>query len=221
MMTDRIALVMPAWNEESLIGQTVLSCLPFGDTIVVNDGSSDSTARIATDNGAHVINFAENVGYDRALMAGLAYAWHKGYKLAITVDADGQHNLADVVVITKRLNSGVNLVVGQRPAFQRTAEHIYSLYSSKFWGVSDPLCGMKGYDLTVFEEHDFDCSTDTVGTRLLALAVRRGLKIEQHPISISRRKGESKFGSGLRPNLKILRALLHSMYTAHWKRTKN
>jgi glycosyltransferase involved in cell wall biosynthesis len=210
---------MPAWNEESLIGQTVLSCLPFGDTIVVNDGSLDSTARMATENGAHVINFDQNVGYDRALMAGLAYAWQQGYKIAITVDADGQHDLADVLVLTERLNSGANVVVGVRPSFQRTAERIFSMFSSKFWGVSDPLCGMKGYDLTVFGERDFDCVTDTVGTKLLALAIRRGLKVEQHPITISRRKGASKFGSGIRPNLKIIRALFHSVYIAHWNRT--
>jgi glycosyltransferase involved in cell wall biosynthesis len=213
--TNRIALVMPAWNEESAIGKTVLSYLAHGDVVVVDDGSTDTTATVAANVGAYVVKLDENVGYDRALMSGMAYAWSQGYQVAITVDADGQHYARDVEYFVERIANGANVVVGKRPEFQRVAERIFSVFATRFWGVTDPLCGMKGYDLAVFSESDFKCEDETVGTKLLAIAIRRRLCVEQHQISVGKRRGASKFGTGVRPNVKILFAMFNSIKIAH------
>ena len=208
--TCKIAVVIPAYNEGASIGAVVRGMNNYGDVIVVNDFSTDDTAAAAQSAGAIVITHTTNRGYDAALSTGLSRAFMLSYEIAVTADADGQHTGEAIENALGYIasNSQCDVVLGKRQAFQRISERIYSLYARAVWNIGDPLCGLKAYRLSAFLARDFEYTDDFVGTKLVALAIARGRNLHEVSIVTVRRVGESKFGSGLRPNLLILRSML-------------
>ncbi len=105
--SDRVLVIMPAWNEADSVGATVTDVLradPSYDVLVVNDGSTDATARVAEAAGATVLSLPFNLGVGGAMRAGFTWAERRGYSRAIQVDADGQHNPEDI----ERVLSGLD-----------------------------------------------------------------------------------------------------------------
>ena len=94
-----VLVIVPAWNEEQNVGTTVREILATGrdyDVAVVDDGSMDATAAVAREAGAIVLSRPCNLGDGGAMRTGFTYAKRMGYERAIQVDADGQHNPADI-----------------------------------------------------------------------------------------------------------------------------
>ena len=87
----RVAIVIPAFNEEEAISAVVSGISAYGTAIVVNDGSTDNTQQVAAAAGALVVSHEVNRGYDNALATGLAKAVAEQFDFAITLDGDGQH----------------------------------------------------------------------------------------------------------------------------------
>jgi glycosyltransferase involved in cell wall biosynthesis len=82
---------------------------------VVNDGSTDDTKSEALRAGAHVIDLPFNVGYGVALQTGLIWAKRCGVQIVVTLDADGQHDPAEITKILSPVVSGqADLVLGSR-----------------------------------------------------------------------------------------------------------
>ncbi len=95
----RLFYIIPAFNEASVIAQTVASLstdAPLGEIVVVDDGSRDDTGPLALSAGAVVLRHLKNRGYGAALQTGLAYAQTQDADVAVTFDADGQHDPEDV-----------------------------------------------------------------------------------------------------------------------------
>lgn len=96
---DSVLVIVPAWNEEQNVGTTVREILDTGrgyHVAVVDDGSADGTAAVAREAGAIVLSLPFNLGVGGAMRTGFTYAQRMGYSRAIQVDADGQHNAADI-----------------------------------------------------------------------------------------------------------------------------
>lgn len=96
---DSVLVIVPAWNEEQNVGTTVREILATGrgyDVAVIDDGSVDATAAVAKEAGAVVLSLPFNLGVGGAMRTGFTYAQRMGYSRAIQVDADGQHNPADI-----------------------------------------------------------------------------------------------------------------------------
>ncbi|HWM16675.1 MAG TPA: glycosyltransferase family 2 protein [Microbacterium sp.] len=96
---DRVLIIVPAWNEMRNVGTTVReirAASPHYDVAVIDDGSTDGTASAAREAGAVVIVLPFNLGVGGAMRTGFTYAQRHGYSRAIQVDADGQHNPADI-----------------------------------------------------------------------------------------------------------------------------
>jgi glycosyltransferase involved in cell wall biosynthesis len=96
---DSVLIIVPAWNEERNVGNTVREILttdPHYHVAVVDDGSTDATAAVAREAGATVLSLPFNLGVGGAMRTGFTYAAREGYTRAIQVDADGQHNPADI-----------------------------------------------------------------------------------------------------------------------------
>jgi glycosyltransferase involved in cell wall biosynthesis len=92
-------IIVPAWNEERNVGNTVREIArahPEYDIAVVDDGSTDSTADVAREAGATVLSLPYNLGVGGAMRTGYTYAQREGYRRAIQVDADGQHNPVEI-----------------------------------------------------------------------------------------------------------------------------
>ena len=94
----RVAIV-PAHNEAGAVGGDVDELRAFDpllDVVVVDDGSTDSTAAVARDRGAAVVRLPYNLGIGGAVQTGFKYALERGYDVAVRLDGDGQHDPAEL-----------------------------------------------------------------------------------------------------------------------------
>lgn len=214
MKSARVAIVVPAFNESQVITAVVSGFSVYGVPIVVNDASTDNTEQLARNAGAIVVSHSLNCGYDMALASGLARALAEGFDFAITADGDGQHLPTNIETVLCELSDGADLVVGIRDRFQRFSETLFSIMASKLWGISDPLCGMKGFRLSKLKNVDSLHSYSSIGTELLIRAVRSGWNIKQIPVNTRDRKDRSRFGSGFYANWLIIRAMLLGLFCA-------
>lgn len=112
----KILVLVPAWNEERNVGNTVREIQAADadyDIVVIDDGSSDHTADVARAAGATVLALPFNLGVGGAMRAGFTYARQFGYRRAVQVDADGQHNPADIADVVGALEHA-DIAIGAR-----------------------------------------------------------------------------------------------------------
>ncbi len=114
--SSEVLVVIPAFNESATIAKVVSEVFASGFAcVVVDDGSTDSTAHIAKKVGAAVLSLPFNTGVGGALRCGFRYAIENGYKAVIQCDADGQHHshhFLDLVSCTNTTNA--DFVLGSR-----------------------------------------------------------------------------------------------------------
>lgn len=204
-----IGFIIPAFNEETTIQSVTRSVGGFGQVVVVDDASTDNTAQLAESAGATVARLPYNQGYNSALEAGFRVASEKKFDYVITVDADGQHQIEDVKSIIEGLKAGYDLVLGQRQAYARFTEWFFGLVTRLKWGITDPLCGLKGYNIELYKAVGFFDSKGSTGTELMIRSLNRGCRYHQAQIITKSRCNEaSRFGSTLKANLKIIKSLI-------------
>ena len=208
MATPRVAILIPAYNEESTIGGVVSSACEFGKVIVSDDGSSDATAELARRNGAVVISQDGNRGYDSALAFGLSSVSLEDFDFVVTMDADGQHDFTDILSFVNALVAGADLVVGTRPQKARFMEKVFGLFTRCVWGVIDPLCGMKGYKTSLLREKGDIKTYNSVGTEVLMFALTNGFRVDSVQIAVKARNGKPRFAGISRANIVIGRSLV-------------
>ena len=208
----RAAVIIPCYNEAATIARVVASVRGVCTPIVVDDAGTDGSGRLAAEAGAEVVRHERNRGYDGALQSGFERARAMGIGAVATFDADGQH---DAGMLTRMLEpvllGRVRLVIGVRPEFARLAEAAFGAYTRLRYGVADILCGMKAYDMGLFVEHGCFDSYGSVGTELALAALRSGVAFETVPVPVFARADAPRFGSTLRANMKILRAMALGM----------
>jgi glycosyltransferase involved in cell wall biosynthesis len=158
-VTLRCAVVIPAYNHGRQLGDVLAKTLRFGFPVfVVDDGSTDSTPQIlASFSQATVIRHDKNMGKGASLLKGLSLAL-KIADYAITLDADGQHNPADIPSLVQAVQEGNRpLVIGKRSGMEHTNVPWTSRWGrrfSNFWvwascgkWVSDSQSGFRLYPL--------------------------------------------------------------------------
>jgi hypothetical protein len=115
---SKTLVFIPAWNEEDnlpAVLDELRSGLPECDVLVVDDGSTDSTADVARQRGAEVLSFGENRGLQHGIAAGYAYAAEHDYAFVGRVDADGQHPVAELARLLAVVGAGeADVAVGSR-----------------------------------------------------------------------------------------------------------
>jgi glycosyltransferase involved in cell wall biosynthesis len=118
----RVCVVIPCFNEAKVIGDVVKdakkvfrrSRLTF-EIVVIDDRSSDDSGNVASNAGATVIYHILNQGAGGATSTGLRYAEEYGFDMAVTMDADGQHDPDDVLAcVNKAITDNSDLLVGSR-----------------------------------------------------------------------------------------------------------
>ena len=113
--SHQILVIIPAFNEELRVAQVVKAASVFLPVLVVDDGSSDGTAQIAETAGARVLSQSVNQGKGAALRTGFKYALEENYSAAITLDADGQHDPAEIPDFMHHFQTrGGELIIGKR-----------------------------------------------------------------------------------------------------------
>jgi glycosyltransferase involved in cell wall biosynthesis len=108
-------VMIPAFNEEKHIGAVIASAAQFLPVLVIDDGSQDKTSAVAEASGAQVYKQIPNQGKGAALQRGFREALQSGYNFLITLDADGQHNPAEIgLFLEKYQQEKCDLIIGYR-----------------------------------------------------------------------------------------------------------
>lgn len=193
-------IVIPAYQAHQLVGDVVRSVLTEGKAngvrprvLVVDDGSSDRTARVAAEAGAEVVRHAENRGKGAALVTGFRWAKQAGYAQVVTADADGQHPASEVIKLA-RLDTALDaIVLGVRslardgaPTANQFSNALSNRFLSWFTGLSlrDTQCGLRRYPVEATLRLACQDSGYAFEAEVLLRAARAGLPIEQLPIVV-------------------------------------
>src|SRR5690554_5961083 len=142
-----ISIVLPAKNESAAIGATVagiIALLPDAEVIVVNDGSSDNTAEVAVQAGARVVSHPYSKGNGAAIKTGARAATGE---IIVFMDADGQHDPADIPRLLARLEEGHDMVVGARQKGSQASVG-RGIANKLYNGLATYMTGHKIEDLT-------------------------------------------------------------------------
>lgn len=109
-------IIVPAYNEASVIGSVITDIKQLGyEVVVVDDGSEDITFDNAYRAGAILLRHCVNLGQGAALQTGIDYARRSGVDIVVTFDADGQHNVSDIPKLLQALqDNNVDIVLGSR-----------------------------------------------------------------------------------------------------------
>lgn len=195
-----VTVLIPAYNEEKSIGQTVArirELYPAFEVLVVDDGSDDDTMKIAMNAGANVWPHPYNIGNGAAIKSGLRVA--KG-EWVVMIDADGQHNPEDIARLLEFKNS-YDMVVGARSKESNTAMHrdvanmLYNWIASyvTHFKIADLTSGFRLVRKNTV--HDFIYllpNTFSYPTTLTMAYLRMGRSLKYIPIISNRRHGKSK-----------------------------
>jgi len=206
----KIVIVVPAYNEEKTISNVLNDLKNYSEIILVDDNSTDKTSELAERDDVILIKNSKNLGYEKSLHVGLFRAIELNYDFVITFDADGQHVASDLKKFKNLIESGYDLILGNRSYVCRFSEKIGKKLFFKKWGIKDPFCGFKGYNLKKVKEFNFFERYKSVGTDLSLSFIKKGYKFINVDIKTSKRKGNSKFGNMILGNYKILKSIFLS-----------
>ncbi|MBI1813308.1 glycosyltransferase family 2 protein [Candidatus Peregrinibacteria bacterium] len=214
-----IITVIPAYNEATHLQKVVEAARERTDrVVVVDDGSTDDTARVAAASGAIVVRHLENSGTGAATMTGIEAARSLGADTIVTLDADGQHDPADIALLLHPVAEDSADIVfanrfGQRnriPLIRRVFNGIGNIVTFVTTGrwVQDSQCGFKVFGKRAVREIDLRMSGFECCTEIVREAAAHRWRIAEIPTKVlyseyTLAKGQS-FASGVRTALKIL-----------------
>ncbi|MBP1325263.1 glycosyltransferase involved in cell wall biosynthesis [Leucobacter exalbidus] len=211
-----VLVIVPAWNEAENVGETIREIRAADaryHVIVVDDGSTDATGEVAREAGAEVLRLPFNLGVGGAMRAGFHYAHRNNYQAAIQVDADGQHNPADIAPIVAGL-ANADIVIGARFADVGT----YEVRGPRKWAMvllgralsniaktrlTDVTSGFRAAGPRAIEQYVDYYPAEYLGDTIDSLvgALRSGLTATQVPVAMrARRHGvpsKGAFGSAV------------------------
>ncbi|SJM50200.1 Dolichol-phosphate mannosyltransferase in lipid-linked oligosaccharide synthesis cluster [Actinomycetales bacterium JB111] len=206
-------LVIPVFNEQSVIGQVVAEArATFPHVICVDDASTDSSGARAAEAGAVVVTHPYNLGQGASLQTGIDYALrHTDAAYLVTFDADGQHRTIDAVAMVERArDEGLAVVFGSRFLDDRTKPGFLKrlVLKTAVW-VTNMSTGMKLTDahngLRVIRRDaaakiDLEQNRMAHATEIVLQIGRTKLPWAEHPVEIiytdySKAKGQSLFNS--------------------------
>jgi glycosyltransferase involved in cell wall biosynthesis len=192
----RWCVVIPTYNNEKTLAGVIRDVLTrCGDVIVVNDGSTDSTAGIlASFPEIQVISYPENRGKGYALKTAFAHALKAGYTHAITLDSDGQHQAQDIAAFVSVMETEPeSLVVGSRklPEEKMRQGSSFANRFSNFWfrlisgtTLPDTQSGFRLYPLQRIANLRFFTGRYEFELEVLIRSAWRGVPLKSIPIDV-------------------------------------
>lgn len=215
----KVAITLTAYNEEKNLRPVIEEASHFGTVILVDDGSSDQTVHIAQDAGAKVVQHPINLGQGLAVITSFKVALAGDYDVIIEMDADGQHNPAQIPAFLEKLEeTNVDIVVGSRilgsnyegapwarryflPKLTRLINWITG------YEMTDSMCGFRAFRsdslrkaLPIFDKM---LEPQYIAAEMFIRFSRLGLSVDEVPISLEDRmsgistKGLFRYGWGV------------------------
>lgn len=196
----RVSIILPAKNEADGLRQTLpglKAAMPEAEVIVVDDGSTDATAAVAAEFGARVLSSPYSMGNGAAIKRGARAA---SGDILVFMDADGQHDAADIPKLLERLEAGYDMAVGARNAGGQAsvgrglANGLYNRLASWMTGhrVADLTSGFRAARAERFREflHLLPNGFSYPTTSTMAF-FRSAYPVAYVPIEVARRIGRS------------------------------
>lgn len=198
----KIAVIVPAFNEEKSIGEVVQSIKGLGEdfhAIVINDNSTDRTTEVALRAGAIVIELPCNLGIGGAVQTGYKFAKERGYDACIQVDGDGQHPADQIPRLIQPLfEDGYDIVIGSRFVLDSDYEisfmrlvgiKILSFFLRIVTGmdIKDTTSGFRAINRKVIELFANEYPQDYPEPESLVLAHKKGLRVMEIPTKMASR----------------------------------
>jgi glycosyltransferase involved in cell wall biosynthesis len=218
-----LVVVIPAYNEEATLPAVLdaLGALELdAEIVVVDDASTDHTAAVAATGGATVLRHPYNLGYGAALQTGYKYALERGAETVAQMDADGQHDPAQLASLLQPIRSGeADLVIGSRflkPTDYRMGS-LRSLGRRVFGGiarlaglaVTDPTSGFQAMGRPVLELYVEDIfPSDYPDVDVLLMVHRHGLTVVDRPVEMRAELRPSTLHGGFRAFYYVYKMLL-------------
>lgn len=202
-------LIVPVFNEGPVIGDVVRNARKTFDHVVcVDDGSRDGSVEEIRSAGAHLVQHPVNLGQGAAIQTGVEYARSQpGATYFVTFDADGQHQVDDVVAMLERLRSeDVDIVVGTR--FHGDTSHIpwikrlilktvvFLSPRTRRLGLTDAHNGLRVFNRTVAEQMNITFNGMSHASEIVEMIDRKQWRVAEEPVTIlytdySMSKGQS------------------------------
>jgi len=221
--TTKICVIIPAYNESKTIFEIVqkIKIIP-ADIIVIDDGSFDNTAKLASKAGAYVIHHEKNIGKGKALIDGFEFAIKKGYEIFITLDGDGQHNPDDILSFIEAYKStGAELIIGNRLISHKKMpfiRYITNILMSKFISfiikqkIPDTQCGYRLLTNNIASKLNLSSCRYEIESEMIIKAARSNVKILSIPIRCIY-KGETSNINSIIDTLRFFRFIIKALFT--------
>lgn len=204
----KVLIIIPAWNEAASIGKVldeIEQDIDFADVVVINDYSSDDTAKIVQEHGVSCINNIFNLDYAWTVQTGIKYAVENDYDYLIQMDADGQHVAKEAhKLYDYAISHDVDIVIGSRylkgsdykcPFFRRIGTALFSKLIELFCRqrITDPLSGFQCLNRRVMERYaKMGAYPEFPDANLILEMLLCGYKVHEVPVRMrAREAGES------------------------------
>ncbi len=212
-IAHKVLALIPAWNEAPRIGRIVEGARAFLPVLVVDDGSTDGTAEVARAAGATVVQHPRNRGKGAALKTGFAWALEHGYDAVLTLDADGQHDPAEIPKFLAALEAGAGaLIIGRRefrrmpwPRWWSTPLGTFLLSLALGRYIPDNQSGYRLITRQALEAFHLTTTGFEMEVEMIAEAVRLGLPIGWVPDPHHLRDRQTQLFSPRQGHLAVLR----------------
>ena len=224
-------VIIPAYNEEENIVRVVENLknnYPMYDYIVINDGSSDSTAKICRKYGYELVDLPVNLGLAGAFQTGLKYAYRKGYDYAIQFDADGQHRPEFIGPMLDKIQEGYDIVIGSRFVTEKKPHSLRMLGSNLISmamklttgrRVKDPTSGMRMFNKKMIAEFalnmNYGPEPDTVSYLL-----KQGATIAEVQVEMDERIAGESYLNLTKSMMYMLRMLLSILLIQNFRKRR-
>ena len=205
-------LIIPCFNEGPVIQEVIENAREtFPNIVAVNDGSSDDSAARIHAGGAHLVNHPVNLGQGAGIQTGVEYARAQpGAEYFVTFDADGQHQVKDVVRMVGRLREEpVDIIVGTRFGRPRAEDDqvpwikrvvlqtvVFLSPTTRRLGLSDAHNGLRVFNRKVADEMNIRMNGMSHASELVSMIDQKGWRVAEEPVDIlyteySMSKGQS------------------------------
>nr|WP_156625038.1 glycosyltransferase family 2 protein [Mycobacterium sp. 852002-30065_SCH5024008] len=191
-------IVIPAFNEATVIGEVVADVRAIFDNVVcVDDGSTDGTGEVARRAGAHLVRHPINLGQGAAIQTGVEYARKQpGAQVFATFDGDGQHRVKDLAAMVDRLCvEDVDVVIGTRfgapggtrpPFVKRLVLQTAARLSrrGRRLGLTDTNNGLRVFNKKVADGLDITMSGMSHANEFIMLIAENHWRVVEQPVEV-------------------------------------
>ncbi len=211
-MIDDTLIIMPAYNEADVIGETLSELLEFAPhVLVVDDGSQDGTAEVVRSMGVDCLRLATNLNYGGALQAGYRYAIrHTDFPYLVSFDADGQHDPAYLNALLEPVRDGrADYALGSRflggegsdmPVARDLGIRLFARAASMALGrrITDPTSGLAAMTREVARVFLLELfPQDYPDADVIIMLDRMGLSVVEVPVVVRPSRSGASMHSGV------------------------